>query len=296
MNPAPRIFLSVRKTELLTDSQIQVKNNIKERLRNAGFSIEEFLSFGYAKGIGWNNEGVCDVLAYCQGAIIMAFEKWKLHDENDEIIRFTSGYHHYEGALILAQNIPTLIIAERGLKDEGVLSEAGGRFIAYLSLEDGIHKISKTIEPMFNRWRNEVNDRCHVFLGYSSAATSTAQNIRDFLAANGVRVMDWKRDFETSGTILKQIERATQECLGGIFLFTRDDALDDNDEYSPRDNVLFEAGYFMHAKGDTRTLIILEEGTKFPKDIGGHIYLDLQNRHDIVPIQARVLAFVRNNL
>lgn len=59
----------------------------------------------------------------------------------------------------------------------------------------------------------------------------------------------------------------------GIFLFTKDNPLVgiDENQASPRDNVVFEAGYFMHAKGKERTLIIREEGTKMPADLGGNI-------------------------
>jgi predicted nucleotide-binding protein len=37
----------------------------------------------------------------------------------------------------------------------------------------------------------------------------------------------------------------------------------------PRDNVLFEAGYFIQAKGKDRVLIVREAGAKMPADLGG---------------------------
>ena len=82
-------------------------------------------------------------------------------------------------------------------------------------------------------------------------------------------------------------------------MFTQDDELADAQALSkavPRDNVVFEAGYFMHAKGDKRTLMIIEAGVKIPADVGGQIYLNLQDRHKLGPIQDRVLKFVRDNL
>ncbi len=70
------------------------------------------------------------------------------------------------------------------------------------------------------------------------------------------------------------IQIPSQTCQCGIFLFTTDDPLTNNEhQASPRDNVIFEAGYFMKAKGKERTLIIREEGAKMPADIGGNIYL-----------------------
>jgi predicted nucleotide-binding protein len=52
--------------------------------------------------------------------------------------------------------------------------------------------------------------------------------------------------------------------------------------------VLFEAGFFSSAKGKGRTLIIREEGTKFPADLGGDVYLALKDRKDISPVLTRL--------
>ncbi|MEO5775307.1 MAG: TIR domain-containing protein [Flavobacterium sp.] len=72
----------------------------------------------------------------------------------------------------------------------------------------------------------------------------------------------------------------------------------ENNEFqaSPRDNVIFEAGYFMKAKGKERILIIQEEGTKMPADIGGNIYLPLKKRNDISTITADIQYFLENRL
>ena len=65
---------------------------------------------------------------------------------------------------------------------------------------------------------------------------------------------------------------------------------------APRDNVVFEAGYFMHAKGKDRTLIIREEGAKLPADVGGNIYLHLKNRDDISTIHTNLKRFLEERL
>jgi predicted nucleotide-binding protein len=65
---------------------------------------------------------------------------------------------------------------------------------------------------------------------------------------------------------------------------------------APRDNVVFEAGYFTAAKGRDRVLIIREEGAKMPADLGGNIYLSLANRDDIRPIEQAIRDFVDRRL
>jgi predicted nucleotide-binding protein len=64
----------------------------------------------------------------------------------------------------------------------------------------------------------------------------------------------------------------------------------------PRDNVIFEMGMFMEAKGRERVLVVLEEGAKLPADIGGGIYLSLKDRSDISPIHSGLLSFIRSRI
>jgi predicted nucleotide-binding protein len=81
-------------------------------------------------------------------------------------------------------------------------------------------------------------------------------------------------------------------------LFTKDDPFEggDGDAAAPRDNVIFEAGYLMHAKGKERVLVIREEGAKMPADLGGNIYLPLKDRKDISSIHYSVRRFLEERL
>jgi predicted nucleotide-binding protein len=93
--------------------------------------------------------------------------------------------------------------------------------------------------------------------------------------------------------ILDQIEQAAARSVGGIFLFTNDDDLADpgpEPKAVPRDNVVFEAGYFIGLKGKRNVLIVREHGSKMPADLGGDIYAPLSNRADIKPTLAAFLS------
>ena len=59
-----------------------------------------------------------------------------------------------------------------------------------------------------------------------------------------------------------------------------------SDKAVPRDNVVFEAGYFTSAKGKDHVLIIRETGAKMPADLGGDIFASLQDKSKIAPIWA----------
>ena len=83
----------------------------------------------------------------------------------------------------------------------------------------------------------------------------------------------------------------------GLFLFTADDKLENSEsQASPRDNVIFEAGYFMRAKGKEKVLIVREKGAKMPADIGGNIYLPLNDRNNISAIHADIQYFLENRI
>ena len=100
-------------------------------------------------------------------------------------------------------------------------------------------------------------------------------------------VLDWQTDFPPGQNILQQIGRAAERCSAGIFLFTRDDELaaaGAGHAAVPRDNVVFEAGYFIASKGKDRVLVVREEGAKMPADLGGDIYASLPDRNHIGPI------------
>ncbi len=60
----------------------------------------------------------------------------------------------------------------------------------------------------------------------------------------------------------------------------------------PRDNVVFEAGYFSALKGKAKVLIVRESGAKMPADLGGDIYAALANKEHIEPIKPVLRKFM----
>ena len=156
---------------------------------------------------------------------------------------------------------------------------------------------SSYFEQFFSKWRTDLKARFDIFLGYSSKSAGTAKNLMRVFKEKGVRVLDWQ-EFPP-GTILEQIKKAAACCTGGVFLFTADDDLAEGTlgMAAPRDNVVFEAGYFIHAKGHKRVLIIRESGEE-ARDAGRtlvvrytHPYPDLTN---IEALEQQLDRFVEN--
>jgi hypothetical protein len=293
-----RVFVSVPVDDHLTPQKRDLKAQILKRVRALGFEPQIFLFSGMPAGMAWSFAAVNEVMRRCQGALILAFTRWSFNSEGDEL-NFPTEYNHYEGALANAHGLPILTIAEKGVIDRGIVWTGGGNPILFMPPDAGADWLEgESFRHRFQVWTEQLSERRDVFLGYCSQSKSTADAIHLFMSDKlKLRVHDWAMDFTGGGTILDEIHRAAKICTCGVFLFTRDDPLEgDSGHAAPRDNVVFEAGYFISAKGKDRVLIIREEGAKMPADIGGSIYLHLADRTKTSTIESALRDFLEQRL
>lgn len=293
-----RVFISFINPDILDPRRKEIQDALIEEIKSRGFKAEMFFFSGSAASISWSLPNLIEILRKCVGAVIIAFPRWEAV-ENGGLVQVVSEYAQIEGAISTVLNLSIFIMAERGVADRGITWTGAGHPIHYIpanATKDWLEKDSFT--QRFALWLDQVYQRSDIFLGYSSKAKNTATSIHLFLNEKlGIRVLNWAMDFAASGVIIDEIESASKKCSGGIFLFTKDDQLEGNEKKAaPRDNVVFEAGYFAAAKGRERVLIILEEGAKMPADLGGNIYLSLADRNDISPIESAIREFVEKRL
>jgi hypothetical protein len=296
-----RIFISVPADNNLDPERREFVHAVLRLISDAGFEPQRFLYSGLPASMGWNFQTVDEVMRRCVGAVIFAFPRWTLVEPGDrdgEHTLLPTEWNHYEGAVANTLGLPTLILAEKGIADRGIAWTGGGKPILFKprNADAGWLK-EETFRHRFTLWLDQTKERRDVFLGYCSKANDTANAINLFLTKLGVSVLDWA-DFSAGGNILDEIERASSISSAGIFLFTQDDLLDEaqGDRAAPRDNVVFEAGYFTQSKGRERVLIIREHGAKMPADVGGNIYLPLINRKDISSIETPLRNFVEKRI
>jgi predicted nucleotide-binding protein len=150
----------------------------------------------------------------------------------------------------------------------------------------------------FDNWIKRVRSYKDVFLGYSSEAAAVGELIKRLLENKlGLTVYDW-RDFSAGETIWDSIEKAEQLTACGMFLFMADDRLQAGRKRmaAPRDNVVYEAGYYAGAKGRRYAAIIRERGAKVPTDLGGVKYLELEDRGDISPLESGLRSYLKSVL
>ena len=146
-------------------------------------------------------------------------------------------------------------------------------------------------------WNARIGERRDIFLAYSGKQEGTASRIHAILTELGATVLDWKKDFAGGPTILEQVEDAARLYQRWVFLFTRDDLFKGKrGQAAPRDNVIFEAGFFIRSKGHKRVLLIREEGAKMPADLGGVIYEPLPDREDVPALEERLRLFLEASI
>lgn len=298
MIPTPRIYISSPIAQNLVPDQQTIKDALLSRIRSIGYEPQEFHTSGLPRGDSWDFERPRQVMSRCHGAIVFAFAQWTDSSVTPPVIMPTE-YTHFEGAIALTLEKETLILKDEEVASRGIAYFGGGHYI--LSRPRGAPPAwldSDEFQRHFANWRKSIDDRRHIFFGYSGKAKDTANQIIRYLDSIDVSVRDWQTDFRPAGVILDEIEHAAKTCLGGVFLFSKDDDLvgGDTSHAAPRDNVVFEAGFFMHAVGRERTLIIREEGTKMPADIGGGIYLSLADRRNTSAIETQLRKFIETRL
>lgn len=295
--PKRRVFVSASSNRNLDDRRRALKAAILDKLRGEGLEPQEFWESGMAENLAWSFENVDRIMKKCVGAMVIGFSRWTLSGPKSSV-ELVGEYNHYEGAVALSHHLPVFLLAERGVENRGIVWTGGGKNITFIPEDAQSSWVGESeFQKGFRVWARDVSSRKDVFLGYCSQNAGTAALIENRLTREGATVLNYMMDFRTGGSILNEIAEASTRCSSGIFLFAENDPLEGSDgSAAPRDNVVFEAGYFMNSKGPDRCLIIREGNAKMPADLGGAIYLHLKSPGDIAPIESRLTRFLNENL
>jgi hypothetical protein len=290
-----RVFVSVNSDRSLDSRRRAVKQAVIDRLVANGFSPQVFFERGLPLELSWSFENVERVMTRCVGALVIGFPRWRVTPQGGEPVKLVGDYSHVEGAIAYARGLPTLVASEDGVLGQGIVYRGGtGRTVARLPADlDPVAVFDGEFGNLYSAWLSDLSARRDIFLGFCSKAAGTASQVQLLLERAGATVQNWAMDFGVGASILQEIERARSVCTRAVFVFSEDDPLEGAPgQAAPRDNVVFEAGYFIHAKGKDRVLVVREQGAKMPADLGGDIYAALPERSDIGPILDSLRRFV----
>ncbi|HEX9734247.1 MAG TPA: nucleotide-binding protein [Thermoanaerobaculia bacterium] len=305
-----RIYVSLPADPWLPPNLNSLKWGIVEEIEKLGYTPEIFTNPrgkpGLASAKAWSPRDADEIARRCVGAAILGMPRWQFQDGEGRPVLLPTEFNHYEGALARTLGLPTLVLVQRDVRRRVVFDMSFGGYVGEFGPEADVAWLhTDAFRVPFDYWKALLAERRDVFLGYCSRSAATAGAIKRYLLSLGARVLDWQTDFIPGRTIIDQIEQAAARSIGGIFLFTKDDDLVDSgqadndlvdsgqaDKAVPRDNVVFEAGYFSGLKGKRNVLIVREEGSKMPADLSGDIYALLSDKTKIAPIERAIEAFM----
>ena len=140
-------------------------------------------------------------------------------------------------------------------------------------------------------------DRPRVFLGSSGRADALARALVALVEGMGFDVVFWRTDFRPTRGILDELREAAFTCKYALFLLTPDDLIaGDAGRRVPRDNVVFEAGFFLSALGQGRTALVVQRGVGVLADYQGHIWIDLPEAGDVSAAEPGLRRFLAEDL
>ena len=291
-----RVYVSLPADRWLPDNLNELKWGIVDEIRKLGLTPEIFTNPrgqpGLASARSWHPRDADEIARRCVAAVIVGMARWQFQDKDTGLpVRLPTEFNHYEGALARTLRLPTLVLVQQDVMRRVVFDMNFAGYIGEFAPDADTRWLhTDAFRVPFQYWKGMLDERRDVFLGYSSRSEEPAAAIKRYLLSIGTQVLDWQTDFIPGSSILDQIDQAAARSIGGIFLFGRDDVYDDN--ALPRDNVVFEAGYFIGQKGKRNVLIVRESGSKMPADLGGDIYASLPDRTDITPIEKSLSAFM----
>ncbi len=297
-----RIFVSLPADQWLTKQENKTKWAVVTAVEDLGFTTEVFLdprgTRSLAASQAWSATSCEQVMRRCEGCVLLGFPRWRINGNSGQI-HLPTEFNHYEGAVAHTLGLPLLVLVQAGVLRRVVFDPSYKGYVGIIPDKPTSKWLTAdAFQVPFKYWREQLELRRDVFLGYCSSSAAVALKIKEFLAHNlGLSVLDWATDFDPATSILHQIEEASRRCGAGIFLFTKDDPLSDGavkDRAVPRDNVVFEAGYFSALKGKSKVLIVRESGAKMPADLGGDIYASLADKKHIEPIKPVLRKFMKS--
>ncbi len=297
-----RIFVSLPADPWLTKQENKTKWAIVKAIEDLGYTTEIFLdprgTRSLAASQAWSANSCEQVMRRCEGCVLLGFPRWRINGEAGQV-HLPTEFNHYEGAVAHTLGLPLLVLVQLGVLRRVVFDPSYKGYVGTIPAKPTPKwLVTDAFQVPFKYWREQLGLRRDIFLGYCSSSAMTARKIKEFLMVKlGLSVLDWAVDFDPATSILHQIEEASKRCGAGIFLFTKDDALSDGggkNRAVPRDNVVFEAGYFSALKGKAKVLIVREAGAKVPADLGGDIYASLANKEEISPIEPVLQKFMES--
>lgn len=122
--------------------------------------------------------------------------------------------------------------------------------------------------------KNRKNDFSSVFIVHGHDG-ELKQSVARIIEKQGLKAVILSEQVNQGRTIIEKFEN-NSNVGGAICLFTADDVGSSKKDTSPKDrarqNVVFEAGYFIGKLGRDHVVILADSGLEMPSDLSGIVY------------------------
>lgn len=133
------------------------------------------------------------------------------------------------------------------------------------------------IEPTINISQSREFKKVFIVHGHN---VELRESVARLVERQGIEAIILNEQANKGKTIIEKIED-NSEVAGAICLFTPDDegkAIRDKDlKKRARQNVLFEAGYFIGILGRENVIMLAAKDVEIPSDLSGVLYTDIDN-------------------
>ena len=284
-----RIYVSMPADRWLPDNLNALKWGVVDEIEKLGYTPEVFTNPrgkpGLASAKTWSPSDADDIARRCAGAAILGMPRWRFHDEEGhpvllptEVQPLRRGARAHARASHLRPG-PARRAAPGRLRPTTSAATSGSSRPRPTSTGSIPTSSSSRSATGRRSSRNGVTSSS----GYcsSSAATAAAHqavpqepgSTRPGLAD---RLHSRPDDPRSDRAGRRAVHRRDLPVHQG-----RRPRRAARPAVSARDNVVFEAGYFIGLKGKRNVLIVREAGSKMPADLGGDIYASLPDKADI---------------
>lgn len=285
-----RIFVSLPSRRALSPERNAFRDAVLSELKKLEEHAYQLVTLN-----GWTRDELDRTLSRCVGGVIIGLAHGT-GTVRGKTVEFASEYLHYEGAVMETLGLPVLALLDPAIEQRRGAFH-GDRPAVRIERIDAAWLSEEEFRVAFEDWVKKIEDRKDVFLAYSSGPKNEqiVANLKEYFGSQGVKVLDWKSGFSTGDTVYESLANSVANCSAGVFLLTKDDQLK-NGKYVPRDNVIFEAGLFCHAKGRRRALLMIEREAKKPSDLEGVLHVDFDEPFQLDAVKRSIDKLVANEL
>lgn len=149
-----------------------------------------------------------------------------------------------------------------------------------------VSKLTNYRQLLSRRQQNTMNsnspkstDRSKVFIVHGHNG-EMKEAVARLIEKQGIQAIILHEQANQGATIIEKFEK-NSDVSGAVCLFTADDLgrakADTEDKKRARQNVVFEAGYFIGKLGRENVILIADSGVEIPSDLQGVVYADSRN-------------------